>query len=399
MSQRAAVFGVFAVNGAALGSWAPRVPALTEQVDAHTGTFGLALLGASVGMVLAASVSGRLVQRFGARAVTAWSGFAGCALLPAVGSAGSVALLGIALLGLGAAVGALDVGMNVAGVVAERRAGRSIMPVFHAGFAFGALIGSAAAGGAAAAGWSPAAHLALAGGAAAIVLTVLVRPLPVHSGTAAGDGGRPALQARPLARRPVLWLLAAVALCSAIAEGASADWSALLMVTSHATGEGAAALAYSGFALAMAITRLAGAWGQRRFGPTRLLIGSAAAAAAGLLAAALVPLPAAGYLGFALAGAGLAASFPVALSLAGEAGQNADGSGGEREIGFVTTIAYSGFLAGPPAIGGIARLTSLPIAFVVVAAVAAVIAAAALGARYARVREQARRSELDAAVR
>jgi len=382
VSQRTAVFGVFAVNGAALGSWAPRVPALTEQVNAHTGTFGLALLGASVGMIVAASVSGRLVQRFGARAVTGLSGLAACAILPLVGSATSVPMLAVTLLGIGAAVGALDVGMNVAGVVVERRSGRSMMSIFHAGFAFGALAGSAAAGWAAGAGMSPTAHLGLAGLLAAGVLVVLVRALPVHSGDAPSEPAP--VTARPLARRPVLWLLAGVALCSAIAEGASADWSALLMVTAHGTGEGAAALAYAGFALAMAVARLAGAWAQQRMGSTNLLATSASAAAVGLLAAALIPVPAVGYLGFALAGAGLAASFPVALSLAGETGRNADGSGGEREIGFVTTIAYSGFLAGPPAIGGIARLTSLPTAFVVVSGIAGLIAASAIGAERAR---------------
>jgi len=38
------------------------------------------------------------------------------------------------------------------------------------------------------------------------------------------------------------------------------------------------------------------------------------------------------------------------------------GTGGEREIGFVTTIAYTGFLIGPPMIGGVAQLTNLSFA-------------------------------------
>ena len=390
VSQRAAVFAVFAVNGAALGSWAPRVPALTQQIRAEPGHFGLALLGASIGMVLAASVAGRLVQRFGARAVTVLSGLAGCAILPLVGSAGSVPWLAVALFGLGMATGVLDVSMNVAGVVVERRLGKAVMPEFHAGFAFGALAGAGGAAAAAHNGLSPTVHLGLAGSVAVIVLFAVARVLPAQIGDGSQSPTHPGARGRSLVRRPVLWLLAAIALCSAIAEGASADWSALLMVSTHGTGEGAAALVYAAFALSMAMARLAGAWAQRRFGSTRLLAGGAVVAAAGLLTAALVPIAGVGYLGFALAGAGLAASFPVALSLAGEAGHNADGSGGEREIGFVTAIAYSGFLAGPPMVGGIAQLTSLSLAFVVVAAIAGLIAVAAFAVRRSRARERTR---------
>jgi hypothetical protein len=84
----------------------------------------------------------------------------------------------------------------------------------------------------------------------------------------------------------------------------------------------------------------------------------------------------------------LAAAFPIALSLAGEAGKRADDSGGEREIAFVAGVAYSGFLAGPPAIGAIAQVTSLSVSFIAVGLVSALIAAAAIGARRARDRER-----------
>lgn len=385
--ERVAVFVVFALNGAVLGSWAPRVPALTVQVHAAPGVFGLALLGGSVGMVLAASVSGRLLEWVGTRAVMVGASVVAFVILPLLGLTGSVVWLGIALLGLGAAIGMVDVAMNMAAVIVERRAGRPLMPVFHAGFSFGALAGSAGAGWAAGHGLTPFTHLAIAGAVGMVVLVSLVRWIPgggapVKSVEAAAAGG-----AIP-ARRIVLWLLAGVAMCSAIAEGASSDWSALFMVTDRGVSQGPAALAFSGLALAMAVTRLAGAWFQRRFGATRTLVGGAACAGLGLLFAALVPSAAAGYVGFVVAGVGLAACFPIALSLAGEAGKRADDSGGEREIAFVAGVAYSGFLIGPPAIGAIAQLTSLSGSFIAVSLLAALIAPAAIGAHRARGREQ-----------
>ncbi|WP_425457126.1 MFS transporter [Amycolatopsis cihanbeyliensis] len=386
VSRKSAVIVVFALNGAAFGSWAPRVPALTEQVGAAHGSLGLALLGASVGMLIAASVTGRLVEAFGPRVVIAVSTLAASAALPAIGAAGSVPALAAALCGLGMSVGALDVAMNVAGVVVERQTGRKAMPIFHAGFSFGALAGSAGAALAAAHAWSPARQLILAALATVLVLVLVVGALP---GAAPREPRASEHRATGLApaRRVTLWLLAAIALCSAVAEGASSDWSALLLVTVQQVGEGAAALAYSAFSLAMAMTRLAGGVAQARFGAARVLAGGALCAGAGLCAAAVVPVTAVAYLGFALAGAGLAASFPIALSLAGEAGRRADGGGGEREIAFVTAIAYSGFLAGPPAIGGIAELTSLSTSFVTVGLVAVAIGPAAITAARALTRE------------
>ncbi|HVV12504.1 MFS transporter [Amycolatopsis sp.] len=384
MGDRTAVFVVFAVNGAVYGSWAPRVPALAERLHAAPGSLGLALLGASIGMVIAGSLAGRLAERFGSRAVMIASTVVSCVILPFVGAADSVATLGVVLFGLGASVGTLDVSMNIGAVVVERRIGRAIMPLFHAGFSFGGLLASAAAGLAAAHAWSPPRQFLVAAGIVLIALLVVMRGLP-RAGPRSAEAE---LQPRvALVKRPVLWLLAAIALCSAVAEGASSDWSALLLVTSQGASQGAAALAFSVFSLTMAVTRLGGAWMQNRFGPTRTLVVGAALAGAGLVVAAVVPVAALAFAGFGLAGVGLAASFPVALSLAGAAGQRGDGGGGEREIAFVTSIAYCGFLAGPPVIGGIAQLTSLPASFVVVGLLAALIAPAAVGAGRARHRE------------
>ena len=387
MRDRVAVFTVFALNGLALGSWASRTPALAAHVHASPGVFGLALLGASVGMLAAASVAGRLIERAGARAVVAGSTTLAAVSLVLIGFAPNVPLLAGALLVIGVSVGLLDVAMNVAAVAVERRAGKPIMPVFHGGFSFGALAGSLAAGLAAGHDWSPARHLTVAAIVAVLVLLVVVRAVP---GIHPEHTGEPVVTpSRAPIRRPVLWLLATVALCSAIAEGASSDWSALLMTAERGVGQGAAALAFAGFQLVMALARLAGSWAQRRFGPTRCLAAGATLAALGLLATATVPVAAVGYLGFALAGAGLAASFPLALSLAGDAGKRGDGTGGEREIGFVTAIAYTGFLGGPPIIGGIAQVTDYSVAFVFVALVAALILPAALAARRSRRREDA----------
>src|SRR5437660_4218210 len=161
---KVAVLVVFAIQGATFGSWAPRVPALAEHVHAQVGSLGLALLGGSVGMIIAASFAGRLTARFGARRIVFVSALALVAVLPNLALAPTVPLLGLTMVALGASAGTLDVAMNIAAVTVVRQTGRPLMPVFHAWYSFGGLFG--AAGAALAAGnWSPIVHFSVVGAA------------------------------------------------------------------------------------------------------------------------------------------------------------------------------------------------------------------------------------------
>ncbi|ONI77063.1 MFS transporter [Actinosynnema sp. ALI-1.44] len=380
-----AVLGIFALNGVVFGSWAPRVPALAAQIGAQEGSLGLSLLGASIGMIASALLTGALCARFGARVMVTISALAGCAVLPVLGTTSTPLQLGLVLVMLGVTVGALDVAMNIAAVTAIRQSGRAMMPVFHAAFSIGGLVGSLGAAGAASLGLNPLRHLAIAAVFGAVIAVAFARRIPVENLTPpTGDTGKK----RSVVARPVLWLLGFIALCSSVAEGASVDWSAFFGVHQRGIGEAAAALIYAGFSVCMAIARLLGERIESRWGSQRMLIGGSTIGALGLFVAVLVPVPAFTYIGFALAGMGLAYGFPVALEMAGAAGRRADGGGGERELGFVTTIAYSGFLLGPPMIGGIAHATSLPVALGVAALIAWAMAPLTLLANRARRRER-----------
>nr|WP_225955497.1 MFS transporter [Kibdelosporangium phytohabitans] len=377
--------GIFALNGVVFGSWAPRVPALAAQIGAQEGSLGLSLLGASIGMIASALLTGALCARFGARVMVVISAIGGCAVLPVLGMTRTPLQLGLVLFMLGVTVGSLDVAMNIAAVTAIRQSGRAMMPVFHAAFSIGGLVGSLGAAGAASLGLNPLRHLAIAAVFGAVMAVVFARRIPVEDLTARTTDPGPK---KSVVTRPVLWLLGFIALCSSVAEGASVDWSAFFGVHQRGIGEAAAALIYAGFSVCMAIARLLGERVENRWGSQRMLIGGSTIGALGLLVAVLVPVPAFTYIGFALAGLGLAYGFPIALEMAGAAGRRADGGGGERELGFVTTIAYSGFLLGPPMIGGIAHVTSLPVALGVAALIAWAMAPLTLLASRARRRER-----------
>jgi MFS family permease len=378
-TPRFAVFAAFVANGVFFSSWAARVPALAERIGAHEGVLGLTLLGASAGLALTAPLAARVVAAHGARIVMIISVVATAAVLPLLGLATSPPQLGLALFLVGSFNAAFDVSMNVGAVEVLRVLDRPLMPQFHAGFSVGGLLGSLGAAAAAAASWTPLRHFLLVAFLGLLLLAFVGRNLP----GATGERHREVVTDHaPVLRRPLLWLLAAIAFCAAVAEGASADWSALFLVNERGTDQAAAAAAYAGFSVTMAVARLLGEPVQRRWGPHRLLAGGALVAFAGLVLVVAVPSAAAGYAGFALAGLGLAFAFPVVMDLAGAAGRRADGTGGERELGLVSTIAYTGLLAGPPLVGGIAHATNLSVALGVVAGVvAATLPAVWLAAR------------------
>jgi MFS family permease len=384
-SARTAVTVAFALNGAVYASWASRVPALSVQVHAGPGGLGIALLGTALGMAAGANGAGRVAARFGARRTVLASGTLTALAVPLLGLARSIPVLGLELVLLGLMIAAMDVAMNVAGVQVVRRLDRPLMPVFHAWFSFGGLFGALGAGLAAWLGLSVLPHLLLVCGAVLVLVWTICRSLPddrapVEQGTRETPATKPS-------KRPVLWLLGAITLCSGLAEGASTDWSALFMVRDRGFDQASAATVFAVFSIAMALTRLTGERLERRFGPYRLLAGACAVAAVGLATTVLIPLPWLGFLGFAMVGAGLAFCFPVGLTLAGAAGKRADGTGGEREIGFVAGVAYTGFLAGPPLIGGIASVTSLAVSFGFVTVIIVLIPLAAKGTAVLRGRE------------
>lgn len=382
-----AIFGAFAFNGVVIGSWTARVPAVAAQVHADPGALGLTLFCSSIGLIFAAPLASRLSARFGTRMIVPPCLMLSSIALPLIGLARSPVELGLALFFVGVSIGALDVSMNIAAVFVVRQLDRPLMPAFHASYSFGALGGGLLAGLLVELGWSPLHHFLLAGGIGIVLALVTARYVPGARPVQTTGRRTPGPRFVPPIRRPALWLMAGIMLGSAIAEGANGDWSALFLVRERGVAQAAATIGLVCFNVSMAVARLLGEYWERRWGPYRLLAGGAALAAIGMAAVVLVPWLPVSYIGFALAGIGLAFSFPVTIGLAGAAGRRADGDGGEREIGFVTTIAYTGFLGGPPLIGGVAQATTLTVALGVVGLVAVAMVPIVFGAQWARTRE------------
>ncbi|GAA2551530.1 MFS transporter [Pseudonocardia hydrocarbonoxydans] len=366
-SPAGAVAGVFALDGLLFGSWAARIPDVTAAVGATHATLGAALLCLSVGALAGMQPAGVLCARFGAGRVTTAGAVLSALAVALPGTAGSVPVLGAALVVFGAATGLLNVAVNSAGVQVEARAGRPMLPALHAAFSLGGLAG-AAAGGLLAGSLGVAAHLTAVGTAGLIVAAATAGGLR-RLGTAPAPDA--VVAGRPVGRTRVpVVLLGVIAGCTAFGEGALTDWGALHLTQSLGASAGLAAAGYAGFSLAMAAGRLAGCRLLVRFGETRLLTGGALLAAAGMALALVAPSAPVALAGFVLVGLGFANLFPVTIARAGALG----GSGG---VALASTVGYSGLLGGPPVIGFLAEHSGLPVALATVPVLAVVAAALA----------------------
>lgn len=363
-SASVAVGAVFALNGAIFGCWVARVPDAAEQTGSSPGVLGIALLCIAIGAVVAMPLTGRLCARLDSRYVVSAAATTNCLSLPLLALANSPLELAAGLAVYGATSGATDVSMNTNAVAAVRRAGRPLMPMFHGGFSAGGMLG-AATGGLAADRIGMWPHFA---GAAVLGLAVVVAAyhwLPSDPPVAKAAGAPTGTRVRRLDATIVI--LGTVAFCCAVGEGAMGDWSALFMRDVLDTGAGEAAAGYTVFSLAMTASRFAGSAVLSRYGPANTLIAGCALATVGTLTVTAAPHPAVALVGFLLVGVGLAGGFPIALNAAG-----AHASGSGPAIGVVSTIGYTGFLAGPPAIGFVAEWAGLRVGLSLVAVAAAV---------------------------
>src|SRR3954451_7152342 len=141
-AARRAVTVIFLLNGALIGSWAARIPAVKERLGLGEAELGVALGLVALGALVAMPVSGWMSARGGSRRTTRFAFVCFCLALPLPALAPTYALLLPAALLLGAGNGSLDVAMNAHGVAVERRHDRPILSSFHAAFSCGALAGA-----------------------------------------------------------------------------------------------------------------------------------------------------------------------------------------------------------------------------------------------------------------
>lgn len=386
VAWRNAVFVIFAMPGIAIASWASRLPAVKQTLGIDLSQAGLLIFGMAAGSIIGLVASSHVIARLGARTTIVWGLIATAAGVAIVGFGVSVAVsfpvvfVGLAI--FGAASGMTDVAMNVSGAANERALGRSIMPIFHAFFSFGTMVGAAVGALMEAVHVPLVAHL---GGVAVVIAVVgVLATRMLQSEHVVEEGGVPVAaddHSQTWRGRLSIWrdprtlLIGLLVLAAAFAEGSANDWLSIAMVEGHHVDKPTGALIFGIFVTAMTAGRLGGVFLLDRFGRVPVLRGSFLLAAIGLLVVIFVPNPAIAAAGAVLWGLGSALGFPIGMSAAAD-----DPKTAAARVSAVATVGYFAFLVGPPVIGFLGQHVGILNALLVVlvlAALGAIVSGAA----------------------
>lgn len=358
----AAIVAIFFVGGLGLASYLSRTPHVRDVLGASTGAMSALIFalsaGSMIGMLLASHVDAVLGSRrtMLVFAVVVQLGLLTAALGATAGSFGLVAT-GLAVFGLG--TGIVDVVMNVSAAAAEQRRGRTVMPVFHAMFSLGTLVGAGLGTLTERLDVPMAAHIGAVCAVNLLAELVTNRWVPP---AAAGGAARQSARERLAAwREPTTLLIGVVVLGMALTEGAANDWLALTMVDGHGVDNSTAAAALGVFLAAMTAVRLVGVRLVDAFGRVPVLRCCAGAAFTGLALVILVDSAAWAFVGIALWGAGAALGFPLGMSAAADDPRHA-----AARVSVVSTIGYLAFLVAPPVIGVVGEHAGLRQALLIV---------------------------------
>lgn len=262
---RNAVMTAFALGGVALSTWGPRLPQLRADLQTDNAAIGLVLAGVTVGAVAGLGAATALLSWLGSRrglCATLWLVGVGIAVIGlGAGLAHSVAVSTVGFVLVGFGIGALDVMINVEGAAVERTAGKTLMPLMHAAWSAGALIGAAIGAGCAALG--VALQWQFLGEAIMIsaLATVATRSIPRSEPIDADDRSPRTERIRAWLRGwgdARLLLIGLVMLGVELGEGTANNWLTLAVRDGHDRSDGVAASFFVVFAASEMIARVLG---------------------------------------------------------------------------------------------------------------------------------------------
>lgn len=385
---RNAVFVIFTLSGLAMASWVARIPGVRDglQLGKDPSAIGLLILGMSIGAIVGLSASSVLLVRFGPHKGMVGGLTIASTGLVLIGLGGSVAhsvpLVAVGLILLGFGNGMVDVMMNVEATAVEREIGKTLLPLMHACFSLGTVIGAGLGAAAAALNVDVSWHLCALAVVIVVAVVIAVRFIPREADLGDEVGLPPA---RPFVVRLreslAVWadwrliLIGVVMLGMAFGEGSANDWISLAVVDGHGQTNPTGAIVFGCFVAAMTVARVLGGPVVDRIGRVNAIRITAAMGAAGLLLFILGGPLWLIVVGTVLWGFGVSLGFPLGMSAAADGAANP-----AARVSAVAIIGYCAFLVGPPVIGFLGKEFGLlnALFLVLVLLVAAFLAAPAV---------------------
>lgn len=355
---------LFFICGLGLSSWAPLVPFAKERLELSDSNLGLLLLLLGGGAMLMMPLSGVLTSKFGSRQIMLFGGIIIAFTIPILAISSSILVMSVTLFLFGGGVGMLDVSMNTHGVIVEKHYKRPIFSFLHGLFSVGGLVGALCLSFLIKWGLTPF--------YASLILSVLIlfilfnQHRNLFSLDFEQDESRNTVVKEEKGKiKRNAWLNGRVLMlgffCFSffLIEGAMLDWGAIFLIDVKRIPIELSGMGYASFSVAMAGMRLIGGKIITRLSSHQVIVGGGVIAIIGLSFIIYSNAISLILVGFALIGIGVANSVPVLFSTGG----NIPKIKISLVLSVITTIGYSGQLAGPVLLGFIAQHSSLSVAF------------------------------------
>jgi MFS family permease len=386
---------IFFLMGLTSMAWVPRIPEIKSSLGLSDGEFGVVLVSSSIGAIIGAQLAGRLIQRFGSRNLMRFAQAALPLGVLLIGLAPNVYALALGLFFMGLGSAAMDIPGNAQAVVIERLIGKKFLASLHGAWSIGTFA-AALIGGAVATFAPPAVNLGVLAAIGMIIFIPLTeRMLDATRDEHMGDEGKDERRI-PWFKSKVnlLWVFAFGSLGALVAEGASADWSGILLAEHMNIELGLTASAFASFSLSMIISRFTADALMDHFGAARVVFYGGVVGGAIWSASILIAVPLSQTasqtdnllalvlinIGFFAAGAGIGPMFPAFIVGAAKV----PGIPASLGIARISVISIAGYFLGPTVTGLISELTNLPTAFMYpgIALIVAGLAGRGLRAKY-----------------
>lgn len=355
---RNAVLVAFALGGVSLATWGPRLPSLRTDLQLSYDSLGLLVAAVTVGSISGLVSASAILAWLGPRRgmwLTLWIDALGIAIIGFSASVlQSVPIATIGFICVGFGIGAVDVMMNVQGAAVERAAGKTLMPLMHAAWSAGAVVGSGIGAGCAAlgisVGWQLVAESILIAAIAAIAVQFIPRANHAESTEA-----KP-----PVGQRIRSWfagwtdvrllMIGLVMLGVELGEGSANNWLTLAVRDDHHQTDAIAALFFTAFAVGETLARILGGPLVDRVGRVRTVRFTTALGVVGMLLFILGGSSWLILIGVLLWAVGVSMGFPLGMSAAADSGPNP-----AARVSVVASIGYLANLGGPPVVGFLAQ--------------------------------------------
>ncbi len=362
LKHRISTYSGYIILGFAFGLWAMLVPFVKDRLSVDKAMLGLLLLQIAFGAVISMFFTGLTAAKIGCRKTIILSTLLIIICLLVLSSSNNIFIMAIFMFLFGVGLGMLDVTLNIQGAIVEERMKKHLMAGFHSMYSFGVFFSILIVTFLLKYFNNIIAVFIIIGFISILLITSI--PALLNYG-----GDVPAkLFIKP---SRILFVLGMICFIAFVAEGVILDWSALFMREVRNIEPQYAGYSFSLFYVTMGIFRLLGDKIAEKLSIKNILFISSLTAVIGIMIMLYIPYNWASFVGFTLAGAGLANIVPVTISASSIYRGNMPLS---IAVSAVATIGYFGTLFGPSVMGFVSEMTNLTIAFTLIACSILIIA-------------------------